>query len=383
VRTAILWLVIATLSACGGGGGHEAPPVAGPAVCAHGGETVNWAALAQADCPRLADYRLFDQTTDPRHGWRAPGLGFAPANSLFSDYAHKYRALFIPPGKQARYREINGLIFPVGTVVVKTFALPISTEANSPDRLIETRLLIRREHGWVGLPYVWNLEQTEARYAPLGASRASYVIDDGVQRDFVYQVPDRATCSQCHQGRVAGEHLAPIGTTVRQLNHSMDYGDGPENQLEHWRELGILTGLPTDRVIPEVPNWKDAGQPLELRVKAYLDINCSHCHSDNGSASLSGLRLEYWRDANSYVYGVCNQSQGYYGGPLGLLYDLVPGRADQSVLPFRVGAERATATGKDLMPPLGRSLSDHEAVVLIRQWIDALPEAGCATGAGP
>ena len=29
-------------------------------------------------------------------------------------------------------------------------------------RLIETRLLVRREGGWEALPYVWNAEQTDA-----------------------------------------------------------------------------------------------------------------------------------------------------------------------------------------------------------------------------
>ena len=95
--------------------------------------------------------------------------------------------------------------------------------------------------------------------------------------------------------------------------------------------------------------------------------------------ALSGLRLEMWRDPTDYIYGICNRAQGYYGGPLGLTYDIVPGNAADSVLPFRLGAQRHTDNAKDMMPPLGRSLADHDAVALVRQWIDAMPAKACAT----
>ena len=35
-------------------------------------------------------------------------------------------------------------------------------------RLIETRLLVHRQSGWVALPYVWNNEQTEAALEVVG-----------------------------------------------------------------------------------------------------------------------------------------------------------------------------------------------------------------------
>jgi hypothetical protein len=31
---------------------------------------------------------------------------------------------------------------------------------------------------------------------------------------------------------------------VRLLNRPMDYGSGPENQLQHWIDAGMLTGAP-------------------------------------------------------------------------------------------------------------------------------------------
>ena len=171
--------------------------------------------------------------------------------------------------------------------------------------------------------------------------------------------------------------MTPLGTTVRQLNHVFDYASGSQNQLAHWQSLGLLNDVPDPTDWPRAVRWQDHEQPVHLRAKSYLDTNCSHCHSDVGSGALSGLRLEYWRDESDYVYGICNRAQGYYGGEYSLTFDIVPGDADRSVLPYRVAAERATHTAKDMMPPLGRSLADPEAVALIRQWINAMAPQDC------
>ncbi len=57
----------------------------------------------------------------------------------------------------------------------------------------------------------------------------------------------------------------------------------------------------------------------------------------------------------------------------------LPGNAADSVLPFRLGAQRHTDNAKDMMPPLDRSLADHDAVSLVRQWIDAMSAKACDT----
>ncbi len=99
---------------------------------------------------------------------------------LFTDYAHKLRTVWMPEGTTARYEAAAAFDFPVGTIISKTFYYPKGkgdTVLRSTDhgpgadgglamdavRLIETRLLVRREEGWLALPYVWNAAQTEAR----------------------------------------------------------------------------------------------------------------------------------------------------------------------------------------------------------------------------
>src|SRR5580704_6410346 len=43
---------------------------------------------------------------------------------LFSDYAHKLRTLWLPPGTAARYTASQSFDFPVGTIITKTFYYP-------------------------------------------------------------------------------------------------------------------------------------------------------------------------------------------------------------------------------------------------------------------
>jgi hypothetical protein len=44
---------------------------------------------------------------------------------LFSDYAHKLRTIWMPPGQSARYNASGNFDFPVGTIISKTFYYPL------------------------------------------------------------------------------------------------------------------------------------------------------------------------------------------------------------------------------------------------------------------
>jgi len=104
--------------------------------------------------------------------------------TLFTDYAHKLRTVTIPEGRSVTANPEGSLNFPVGSIISKTFYYPsadsrvlqVDDDASlfKPDigtrgglglgklGLVETRLLVHRQSGWVALPYVWNDEQTEA-----------------------------------------------------------------------------------------------------------------------------------------------------------------------------------------------------------------------------
>ena len=43
---------------------------------------------------------------------------------LFSDYAFKHRAIYIPEGEKIKYNDKNVFEFPIGTIISKTFYYP-------------------------------------------------------------------------------------------------------------------------------------------------------------------------------------------------------------------------------------------------------------------
>ncbi|MET0754761.1 MAG: SO2930 family diheme c-type cytochrome [Pseudoxanthomonas sp.] len=309
---------------------------------------------------------------------------------LFSDYAHKLRTVWMPKGKSASYAARNSFAFPVGTIISKTFYYPLSaggqwdgksvartgTNAElrnesldlSKVRLIETRLLVRREAGWVAMPYVWNEAQTEATLKRAGDLVSLELVDAAGGREAVdYQVPDQNQCASCHATDNKTRALHPIGPKARNLNRDFAYTAGSENQLAHLSRVGYLVGAPAPEQAPRSADWQDAAHAtLEDRARAYLDVNCGHCHSPTGPAITSGM----WLDAaitDRLKLGFCKQPVAAGKGTGNRLYDIAPGHADASVLAFRMDSDDPSV----MMPELGRSVVHREGVALIRQWIDA------------
>ena len=207
---------------------------------------------------------------------------------LFSDYAEKFRFVKLPAGMHATYRDVDAFEFPVGTVIAKTFAYP--RDARDPSkgrRLIETRILEREPDGWVGRPYIWNDAQSEATLDVAGDTvDVSWIHTDGRTRTNNYIVPNSNQCKGCHK---AGETMVPIGPKARHLNRDFAYRDGTENQLAHWSRLGVLAGAPASSESPRLAVWNDPKSgALDDRARAWLEINCAHCHNPEGPARTRG-----------------------------------------------------------------------------------------------
>ena len=104
---------------------------------------------------KLSAWHLF--AASAKGGHLTPNAGVLPYDlntPLFSDFATKQRYVWMPPSTSAAYQQSDTFEFPVGTIIAKTFSYP--------GRVIETRLLVHARDGWVGLPYVWNADGTEA-----------------------------------------------------------------------------------------------------------------------------------------------------------------------------------------------------------------------------
>ncbi len=307
---------------------------------------------------------------------------------LFSDYAHKLRTVWMPAGKPAVYSQDGAFDFPVGTVISKTFYYPKGEGSSliksisdtgvelvqgkldlSKNRLIETRLLVRRADGWVAMPYVWNAEQTEATLARTG---------DQAQLDlqgehFTYVVPNENQCASCHMADYnKSKAIQPIGPKTRHLNRDL-FG---ENQLARLVRVGYLSGVPGVTpaelaALPRNADWHDEKAPIDRRARAYLDINCSHCHNPQGVASTTALNLQPFLAADLHL-GLCKPPVAAGKGTGNRTFDIVPGSPDASIMLYRL----ASTEGGEMMPEIGRNTSHAEGVALIRQWVSSMT-GGC------
>ncbi len=389
---------------------------------------VNYNALNKYNCPRLNQYGLFQNKADPRSAPNGFGVPFNLNTALFSDYAVKYRVLYLPPQaanpavpQKAGYADRSNcktlsifncntatLEFPTGTVFAKTFAF----RNGANEDVVETRLLIKRPApdgsvNWTGMAYLW-----EDNCAETGGTRCARLKIEGARKDVSwdyededaaarnldgshphytgstrYGIPSAGACLICHSADDKEAGAAPIGPKVRNLNKNYDYGGaiGVRNQLTRWSELGLIT-LP-DTVEAPLPKWNvpgsgvpaaanpspsavDVSKDKHMRARSFLEVNCMHCHNSAGYAQNSGLGL----DANDALLGgLMGQGHGICKTPIAagkaaenVYYDIVPADSAGSLLFTRL----SSATAGIMMPPMARSVTQAEAMNLVGDWIN-------------
>ncbi|MEM8525434.1 MAG: SO2930 family diheme c-type cytochrome [Bacteroidota bacterium] len=278
---------------------------------------------------------------------------------LFSDYAHKARFIYLPEGTAMSYQNERVFDFPVGAAILKTFYYhQDERKADSPKRLMETRVLLHKKEGWIALPYIWNEEQTDAVLEVAGGSEMiKWKNDKGKKQQLEYQVPNMVQCKGCHS---YDKQLTPIGPSARQLNMG--------SQLTELAAKGLVVNLPDANEIPQLAQWehRETGTVAE-RARAYLDGNCGHCHNPKGPASTSGMFLTtHFDDPTALGINKAPIAAGRGGG--GRAYGIVPGKPDQSILVYRMESEDPG----EMMPELGRQLIHDQGVALIREWIEEM-----------
>ena len=339
--------------------------------------------------PKLSDWHVVE-VHDGRLQLNDGVVPYDLNTPLFTDYAHKLRTVWMPKGTTAKYRPTDTLDFPVGTVISKTFYYPRTADGKFGDvarnddysrdfagqgldmanvRLIETRILVHRQDGWAAIPYVWNDAPTEATLARTGAVLPLTLVGaDNAREDFNYVVPDESQCQSCHAQDWIDRKVHPIGPKARHINKDYHYADGSANQLEHLAKLGYLSGLPALAEVPRDANWEDTRATLDARARAYLDINCGHCHNANGAANTTGLTLDAGTPEDRHL-GICKPPTAAGQGTGDHFFDIVPGQPDESILPYRLSSKEPGV----MMPELGRSTVHREGVALIKAWIAAQP----------
>jgi len=249
--------------------------------------------------PKLSDYPVFEG----RPSDLLPAKGFVRyelATTLFTDYAEKERLVKVPAGTSIVVTGDGLPQFPDGTMLVKTFFYwNDKRDTSRGRRIIETRVLVRSGDGWLAGTYLWNAEQNEAMLSG-GGSRTpfSWIDGSGSAHTIRYQVPSARQCATCHR---SGKDIVPIGFKTRNLNMDVlrvaaanGQADAPVNQLRYLAEKGVLAPL-VPASFSRLPVWNDGAFTLGERARAYLEVNCAHCHNDNGFCSQSKFRPAYER----------------------------------------------------------------------------------------
>jgi hypothetical protein len=293
--------------------------------------------------PKLSDFKLLlgRQGMTPNGGVKPYRLN----TPLFSDYAEKWRYLYLPQGSKLGWTGDGLPAFPIGAVLVKSFGYP--ADMRKPDdaiRILETRLLVNRASGWVALPYVWNADGSDALLKRAGTRiDVRWIHTDGGKRSISYAVPNANQCKGCHD--VAGA-IMPIGPKARNL-------------------VGNPAG------IAQIPVWNDPKTGMvAARARAYLDVNCGHCHNPKGPASNSGLNL-VWQETSDVARGIGKRPVAAGRASADLSFDVVPGHPERSIMLHRL---ESTEPGI-AMPELGRAAVHKEGIALLSEWIKSLPEA--------
>lgn len=324
----------------------------------------------------LSDYHFF-RWTEGRIEHNEELVGYELNTSLFSDYALKDRAIYVPAGAKIQYQPTAAFDFPDGSAIIKSFLFP--ADLREPERnlrLIETRVLIKYPDGWRAYPYLWREDGSDADYRPGGHVLPINFLDEtGTPRTSQYLVPQRNQCQECHELKndQGQRRLTIIGPKARYLHR--------ENQLENMREL--IDGLPANlseivpafdlRTLPATSTVAMSDAELNKAARDYLDINCAHCHNPNATQGVTSQLFLNFDNLDQFRLGICKEPGSAGSGAGGLRFDIVPGSPDESIMVYRI---ETTMVG-EMMPLIGRSLRDRSGTPLVRGFIERMTPQIC------
>lgn len=288
--------------------------------------------------PELSGYKIFQGTPAdliPAADYELYEL----SSPLFTDYAEKQRLIKIP-GSANLTATGNGLPdFPEGTILVKTFYYYLDKRVqNTGRKIIETRVMIKNKGLWNVGTYQWNDGQTEAYLIKSGAEKTvNYIDENGRNRAISYHIPGNRECATCHNSK---GRVIPIGPKIRNLNFEVLRNGRSQNQLTYLQTEGIFAPV-NPAAFGALPDYKDPAFSLEQRARAYLDINCAHCHNSQGFASSIRYRLDYETSLEHSKIKAGKNAIHHF-------------------------------MEKGLMPKIGTTVVDEEGVALIKKYLDTL-----------
>ena len=321
---------------------------------------------ANQDFPRkLSETGVFASVSDHQ---LAPGvIPFSVNTPQWLDHASKQRFAALPGGAQVTFVEKSSnaktWAFEDGAVLMETISLEMEFGVPAARRRLETRMLVKQENHWLGYSYLWNEAQTDASLVEASGTELTLNIQDPSAesgwRQQTWRVPSRNECMVCHS-RAAGFVL---GLNTLQMNRDHDYGSVSDNQLRTLNHIGFFT-KPLDKEPTEyakLPDAYDSSSQLDSRARAYLHVNCSVCHVQDGGGNAK-LKLKFEQELKQTMLIDEPPIHGGFGldGPR----VIAAGDPFASVLFYRL-----SKLGRGRMPHLGARLPDQQGLDLFHDWI--------------
>jgi len=288
----------------------------------------------------LSSYEIFKGT--PSNLSPSEGFELLELNSvLFTDYSHKQRLVKIPVGTQMTKSGDGTIDFPNGTILTKTFYYYNDERDMSLGiRVVETRLEIKENDVWNVATFIWNQNQTDAILELDGLDTPiSWIDENGIDRSTIYHIPTENECMTCHQ---SNSKMTPLGPTLLNLNRNVERIGNTVNQITHLQNLGLINQFSVHQ-IGQIVDYNDLDVSLTDRGRAYLAMNCAHCHNPDSWERSAEREFDF-----------------RYETPLnaaGILYE------EEKI-------KRAVQDRE--MPLIGTTMLDEEGVNLIIEYLDNL-----------
>ncbi|RRQ48854.1 T9SS C-terminal target domain-containing protein [Maribacter algicola] len=307
-----------------------------------------------------------------------PNEGLVPYDlieSFWSDGAEKKRWMVIPNDgthdqvdEQIQFSENGNWGFPIGTVLIKHFELPLDANNPSLTKRLETRFSVKASDGsFYFVTYKWNNEETDAVLLNSGLDENIEIRNsNGSTSIQKWTYPSTQDCVACHNPATGGS----LGPRTRYLNSQYTYEKTGvrANQLVTLSHLGILNQVIDDSRTQNYLTYKalnDGSATLDEKARSYLDLNCAYCHRPGGTGDRAQFDLQLFnslQETGLLTSGI-NTPLGISGEKI-----LYAGDASKSILYHRINSDDPSI----MMPPIAKNKINEEGVVLIENWINQM-----------
>lgn len=284
---------------------------------------------------------------------------------LWSDHASKFRWMAVPTNSTITYSDTGNWTFPIGTVLVKHFDLPVNDTNPAITKRLETRFLTRSTNGtWLGYTYKWRADNSDADLLPGSLNETNLITTATGTRTQVWSYPSRADCLSCHNANAG----AVLGPRTSQFNRDNSYPSTglTDNQLRALNHVGLFNTNLNEAAIPGLPalaSVTNTNASPELRVRSYLQANCAHCHQPNGARGFFDARFSTPLAQQNLIGGPVDNNLGIIGAHV-----VAPMSTNKSIL-----FVRDAALGANQMPPLAKNVVDTNYINVLAEWINTLP----------